>query len=518
MVKRRGVIRPSKKVVLILILLLLIGSFLYVYFFQREKLLLVLVDLEPGKPPLSFSYLQKSRFSNIGGVEKANWIRFFIVWNNIELEKGKYDFSFLDLVVKRFQKDNKVLVLTILPFANWDQDKCHDDSYIAEFPVPGGMIKVKAGKPCNMNDYIDFLKVLVERYDGDGVNDMPGLRYPIKYWEIMNEPGMQKSILGLKFFCGSPEDYLEILKVSYQTIKQVDPDAKVLMGGMAGMEKEFVDFWSKIISEAKDYFDIANVHSINTDEDREDLYLFKFKEFLKSYGVDDKPIWITEAQYGDLFVPPKDLVAAEKLLVRSTVFAFANGAEKIFHIGNWYEFWKTESTQKVYETLVNKIDYFDSVEIIKQEYKETFKGVKTIIGQYKFTIGDHVIYVLWGDSPLPEELKGKVLKVTNIYGDEKIVENYTEIKLSDSPIYVEIVNKQSSNHTSQHINLIEFQKLVYPRLSIPNGKILEEIGKVVEGTRLPIVEAEDNISIVFWKCNDLVMIKPFSRLGAEVEI
>ncbi len=385
----------------------------------------------------SFSQLEKSHFSAVGKVQKANWIRFWVLWENVEKEKGKYDFSFVDAMVRNFQRDNRILLLTIFPFAKWDQDSCHGEEYLGTFPVPWGEVKIKVGKPCNMSAYASFLSKLVERYDGDGIDDMPGLRYPVKYWEIMNEPAMQGDEPNLKFFYGTPEEYLEILKVSYETIKQADPEAKVLMAGMAGMQQSFVQFWDKIMSEAKDYFDIANIHSISTTSEREDLFLFKFKEFLKKHGAKDKEIWITEVQYGELFSAPKDLQSVEKLLVRSTVFALANGASKIFHVGNWHEFWKVESTQRVYETLVSKIDYFDRVEILKQEYERTFEGVRTKIGQYKFVTGNRTVFVLWGNAKLPQEIKGKV-RVTDIYGNEKAMQA-SEIALSNEPIYVELL-------------------------------------------------------------------------------
>ncbi|MCD6402699.1 MAG: hypothetical protein J7K98_00005 [Candidatus Aenigmarchaeota archaeon] len=131
-----------------------------------------------------------------------------------------------------------------------------------------------------MTDYKNFLKVFVERYDGDGLDDMPGLKYPVRYWEIMNEPGTQgKNPHDLKFFHGTPQDYLEILKTSYFTIKEADPNAKVLMGGMAGMFNEYINFWEPIIDEAKQYFDIANIHSIDTIEKREDMFVLKFRRF-----------------------------------------------------------------------------------------------------------------------------------------------------------------------------------------------------------------------------------------------
>ncbi len=395
--------------------------------------------------------LEKSHFSGVGKVQKANWIRFWILWENVEKERGKYDFSFVDDTVKKFQKNNRVLLFTVLPFASWDQNVCHGEEYFSTIPVPWGQVRVKVGKPCNMTAYAEFLSRLVERYDGDGTNDMPGLRYPVKYWEIMNEPAMQGD---LRFFSGSPEDYLEILKVSYERIKQSDKGAKVLMAGMAGMQSQFVQFWDKIMSEAKNYFDIANIHSISTTSEMEDLFLFKFKEFLKNHGAENKKIWITEVQYGDLFSPPKDLRSVEKLLVKSTVFALANGASKIFHVGNWHEFWKSETMQRVYEILVSKIDYFDKVEILKQEYEKTKEGIKTKIGQYKFVIGNKTVFVLWGNVKLPEEIKGKV-KVTDIYGNEKIIQA-SEITLSNEPIYVEIEElKEGEKQETEELNFCE---------------------------------------------------------------
>ncbi|MCI4626498.1 MAG: hypothetical protein L3V56_11125 [Candidatus Magnetoovum sp. WYHC-5] len=36
--------------------------------------------------------------------------------------------------------------------------------------------------------YVKFVQKTVERYDGDGVDDMPGLKNPVKYWQVENEP------------------------------------------------------------------------------------------------------------------------------------------------------------------------------------------------------------------------------------------------------------------------------------------------------------------------------------------
>jgi len=282
----------------------------------------------------------------------------------------------------------------------------------------------------------------VERYDGDGFEDMPGLRYPVKYWEIMNEPGMQgRDPSGLKFFYGTPEEYLEILQASYRAIKEADPEAKVVMGGMAGMHEQFVEFWEPIISEAGKYFDIANIHSIDTDERREDLFTLKFKRFLERHGV-DKPIWITEAQFGPLGFEPerkKELGEEEinRLIVRATVLSLALGADKIFFIS---DNWRHKSTFKVYETLVEMLNHFDRIEVVDQKYVENYgkdAGVSSVYGCYKFEAGNRSIYVVWGDGKLSRYVKGKV-RITDIYGNEKIADA-SEVTLTNTPIYVEVL-------------------------------------------------------------------------------
>ena len=384
----------------------------------------------------SFHELEKSHFSRVGDVKNATWVRFWVVWEAVQPKEGEYNFSLVDKIIKDFQSEDACILITIEPFANWDQNKCHGDEYWGYMPLPW----IKVGKPCDMDAYKDFVKKLVERYDGDGIDDMPGLMYPIKYWEIMNEPDMQgKNPEDPKFFLGTPEEYLEILVASNESIKEADPEAKIVMGGMSSMLDESVKFWSPIIERAAKYFDIANIHTINTNEEREDLYMIKFKQFLENHGVKNKTVWITEVQYGDLEKPPEDIFSIDKLLVRSTVFSIALGADKLFYIDNWLSYWNSSSTQKAYETLVNKLAYFDSVEVLKQKYNETLEGAKTEIGQYKFLVGNRTIYVLWGNSSLPEEIKGTV-RVSDIYGNERMMD-VSEIKLTDSPVYVEVISQ-----------------------------------------------------------------------------
>lgn len=403
---------------------------------------------------------EETHLSKVADTDGVYWQRMFdIFWNTVEPEEGSFNWTDTDEKIKSCAKNEVYPLAMVKPFTNWDQDACHGEEYEAEYdPEKGGSIKV--GKPCDMNAYIEFLQRVVERYDGDGTNDMPDLDVPIKYWEVMNEPSMQGGSTGgmgeeLKFFVGTSEEYLDILKASYEVIKEADPEAKVVQGGMAGMQSDFLEFWTPILEAGGgDYFDIANMHTINTDKYREDLYMIKFKEYLEEYGLEEKPVWITEVQYGELIEEPDDLYDMEVTMVKSTVLSLALGADKLFYIENWlfwgdepskenekYENLENSSTHNVYLNLVDKVNEFGEVVTLEEEYekhRDDWNGVTSTLGQYKFDKGDYAVYVMWGDSNIPSEIKGQV-KVINIYGEEEIMDA-DDIVLDDEPVFIELID------------------------------------------------------------------------------
>ena len=90
-----------------------------------------------------------------------------------------------DKYVVYAQEHNLIILASIWPHANWEQKSCKRKKARSPF---GKKFTKYLSKPCSMDDYKTFLLKLIDRYDGDGSNDMPGLTKPIKYWDIMNEP------------------------------------------------------------------------------------------------------------------------------------------------------------------------------------------------------------------------------------------------------------------------------------------------------------------------------------------
>jgi hypothetical protein len=287
----------------------------------------------------------------------ATWLRpnfGYFVWGVMQKdENASIDFSKTDEVVYNAQKHGLHLLITLFPFADWDQkaygEKCKVSANDGMLPVKKGDFETPGLTyyRCNPNNWVAYekwLTAVVERYDGDGKEDMPDLETPIHYYEIGNEPDLTlgkdpESEGGTVFYLDSPEHYAELLQKSYIAIKAADNKTQILIAGAAGVQPEFQKFWERVFSTPKiaDYFDIANIHCISApSQDREtpesisagDLNVTFYKNLLLSYKI-TKPIWVTEAEN----IQGNDAAANVKRLDASVANALKNGAEKIFFTG-----------------------------------------------------------------------------------------------------------------------------------------------------------------------------------------
>jgi len=294
----------------IIIIILLIGFFLFPKSNPEDNII-----TEPEKPSIMtipphvenncIGFViggpdEMTMISEIGGA----WARPHpgpFAWGFIETEKGKFDFSMADDYVKAGQENNVAILGTIWPFADWDQKTCHSSecevstAYIfypeVKMGFKNGIPKSRCA-PCNYEDYQKFIGKLVERYDGDGVDDMPGLIIPVKYWEVLNEPEMKSD--EMTFYRGTQDEYVQIFTKTKESIKNECSDCLVLHGGAAGVQSFMLDYWGEIF-DAKINFDIANIHYIKG-SDLSTLNVKDFKNLLIQKSI-SKPIWVTEAEY-----------------------------------------------------------------------------------------------------------------------------------------------------------------------------------------------------------------------------
>lgn len=138
-------------------------------------------------------------------------------------------------------------------------------------------------KPEYLELYAQWVSSIVERYDGDGQADMPGLRWPVRYYEIGSEFSTYEP--------ESPEVYLRMLERAYRAAHRAYNQVKVAHAaflttnvfkdkpGPGEYETAFAAVSPRIllhrladirkILDRPDLFDVVNLHSLGAPDEIE---------------------------------------------------------------------------------------------------------------------------------------------------------------------------------------------------------------------------------------------------------
>ncbi|MDD5771398.1 MAG: beta-galactosidase [Candidatus Omnitrophica bacterium] len=194
----------------------------------------------------------------------VGWVRLDFLWGDIEPRQGNFDFDKYDYIVQML-KDKGIHILGILHYSTDWASAC------GSWNCP----------PRENEFFIRYASQVIRRY-----------KQQVKYWELWNEPDSPtywKQQDGLKSYCA-------LLKEFYITAKQIDPECKVLNGGLANGASSINRLYD---NGAKDYFDILNVHFFQNPLHPGAIkavvnYPSLAYKIMKRNGDGDKKIWITE--------------------------------------------------------------------------------------------------------------------------------------------------------------------------------------------------------------------------------
>jgi len=173
----------------------------------------------------------------------VKWTRLGASWPAIERERGRYDWSKTDTAF------TAALDKGITPFVTigggnrlYTKLSTYDDPKLAE--IYGSRPGPPTSSPEAMKAWLAFVKAVVERYQDK-----------ITHWEIWNEPN-HRNYWGAE---PNPREYGRLLKESARLIKQIDPDALILAGSMAGLNPGFVDGFLSVGTEG--LVDVITYHN-----------------------------------------------------------------------------------------------------------------------------------------------------------------------------------------------------------------------------------------------------------------
>ncbi|MFH1465686.1 MAG: hypothetical protein ABIO70_14970 [Pseudomonadota bacterium] len=168
--------------------------------------------------------------------------------------------------------------------------------------------------PADLDGYSAWIRAVVERYDGDGQDDMPGLARPVRLWEVDNEPDMHNHLPpkgGGQRGDGAraaeaqaeqnpfetPAEYAQVLVATAQAIRAAQPDAVVFNGGTFYTANDTGRaYLAAVLAEpgAAAAVDALSVHAYFTDRTPE-KYLAALDNAASLAGA--RPIFVTETSY-----------------------------------------------------------------------------------------------------------------------------------------------------------------------------------------------------------------------------
>jgi len=154
----------------------------------------------------------------------ARWVKIpSVAWGKIETvppKNGKhfYRWNQLDKLVREYEDEGFHIQIVVKAACKWGAKDFA--------PPPESWRKSYPPKAEHLDDYSRFIRALVERYDGDGQEDMPYLKFPIRYYEIESEA--QHKI----FWEGTTGEYEKLLETAYEAAKQANPETKIILSGI----------------------------------------------------------------------------------------------------------------------------------------------------------------------------------------------------------------------------------------------------------------------------------------------
>jgi hypothetical protein len=321
------------------------------------------------------------------------------------------------------------------------------------------------------------LAEMAERYDGDGIDDMPGLKYPIRHWQFSNEWTWR--------WKGTPEDFVELYRISREAVSQADPEAKIVLGGMTGIEAiAFVDGYSGgpvvykgkalspleiggmpefqkqrafiegILEDAAPYFDIISFHKYGKYQDIPASVAW-LRDKMESLGY-SKPIITTEM--GGPFINGHEAytpLTQCDAIVKYHAVSLASGVSLIFWstlnvlpewgipYGNtalldWSD--KPKPAFHTYKIMMAKLGGATTAVRVPVESWDAETRV------YRFGTPDGPVYAMWSERIAGRHLEFPIeaaqIRVTDVAGNESIAQvkgGNAVLEITASPIFVEPV-------------------------------------------------------------------------------
>lgn len=164
-----------------------------------------------------------------------------------------------------------------------------DVNYLAVFHE-GGVIDPQLRSPFDHpEEYQRFVRDVVERYDGDGVDDAPG-SIRITHWQVGNETMVFSDL------ADPSSTYVDWFALTAEAVRQADPDASMVV--VASTDGSTIDaLHAEVIpalAQAGVTFEVVDIHHWGGAGDVAIEAASEYRTLLDSVGAHDVELWSTE--------------------------------------------------------------------------------------------------------------------------------------------------------------------------------------------------------------------------------
>ncbi len=259
----------------------------------------------------SWSPEQKQRVIRAATMVGAESVRADTDWNNVQPRPDQWNWKPLDETVALLDKYG----------AEWQNLVAYGGLEWTKSPETTQLIKERGDEkqqwryPPRMDAWRPWVRAQAQRYKGR-----------VRFYEIWNEPDFP-------FWKGTPEQYLELLKASYQEIKAVDPNAIVMTGGFASMIHRLNNpkVLELTLSEGKPYFDMLAYHKHSSFRTLREEVEDRLLPLMRKYNV-TKPLYFNETAMSRNYEREYDQAVE---LPKRLALVWARGARGYHYFNIW---------------------------------------------------------------------------------------------------------------------------------------------------------------------------------------
>ena len=214
----------------------------------------------------------------------------YVQWNDLEPQKGQWNFSRLDRYVDEAGRQNIELLLTLGRTPQWASARPNEDC------------KGCAAEPASIEDWKNYVRTVARRYKGK-----------IKFYEVWNEPRfyeLEKAPPGAKigYYSGSVSALVELAKAAKQVLAEEDSAARVVAPSFVSDDLGLRRLAFYLKAGGGKYVDIIGFHYYTDLPEKIPVITRKMRSLMGTYQLDRLPIFNTESGFAferdDLSVRP----------------------------------------------------------------------------------------------------------------------------------------------------------------------------------------------------------------------